>query len=46
MALEKVADGKNDKTEKNYQCYVHSNRTRDGTLSCFVSRLPFVTDNS
>ena len=44
MALEKAADGKNDKTEKNYQCYVH--RTWDGTLSCFVSRLPFVTDNS
>ena len=43
MALEIVTDGKNDKTKKNYQEYVHDKRMRiqDGTcvLLCVV---PFV----
>ena len=30
MTLEIVIDGKTDKTEKNYQEYVHDKRTRDG----------------
>ena len=34
MALEIVADGKNDKSEKNY-----SRENRAGHLSCFVSHL-------
>ena len=38
MALEIVTDGKNDKTEKNYWEYLHNMRTRDGHVSCSVSR--------
>ena len=29
MAIEIVTDGKNDKTENNYQEYVHEKKTRD-----------------
>ena len=32
MALEVVSDGKNGKTEKNDQEYVHNKGTRDGTF--------------
>ena len=35
MALELVTDGKNDKTEKNDQEYVHNKRTRDGECVLF-----------
>ena len=35
MALEGVTDGKNNKTEKNDQEYVHNKRTRDGTCVLF-----------
>ncbi len=48
MALEVVTDGRNDKTEKNDQEYVHNKRTRDGTcvLFCCVVLPSFVlTDN-
>ena len=42
MALEVVTDGKNDKTEKNDQEYVHNKRTRDGTYVLFCVRPSFV----
>ena len=38
MALEVVTDGKNEKTEKNDQEYVHNKRTRDAT--CVLFRVP------
>ena len=38
MTLEVVTDGKNDKTEKNDQEYVHNKRTRDET--CVLFRVP------
>ena len=42
MALKVVTDGKNDKTEKNDQEYVHYNRTRDGTCVLFCVPPSFV----
>ena len=46
MPLEVVADGKNDKTEKNDEEYVHNKRTRDGTGVLFCVPPSFVlTDN-
>ena len=42
MALEVVTDGKNDKTEKNDQEYVHNKRTRDGTCNLFCVPPSFV----
>ena len=47
MALEVVTDGKNDKTEKNDQEYVHNKRTWDGTCVLFGVLPSFVlTDNN
>ena len=43
VALEAVADDKNDKTEKNDQEYVHNKRTQDGT--CFVLCAAFICVN-
>ena len=43
MALEIVTDGKNDKTKKNYQEYVHDKRRRDGTCVLFCVAPSFVT---
>ena len=45
MALEIVTDGKNDKTEKDHQEYVHDKRTRDVTCVLFCVAPSFVTDN-
>ena len=46
MALEVVTDGKNDKTEKNDQEYVHNKRTRDGSCVLFCVLPSFaITDN-
>ena len=42
MALEGVTDGKNNKTEKNDQEYVHNKRTRDGTCVLFCVPPSFV----
>ena len=42
MALEVVADGENDKTEKNDQEYVRNKRTRDGTCVLFCVPPSFV----
>ena len=42
MALEVATDGKNDKTEKNDQEYVHNKRTRDGTCVLFCVPPSFV----
>ena len=42
MALEAVTDGKNDKTEKNDQEYVHNKRTRDATCVLFCVPPSFV----
>ena len=42
MALKVVTDGKNDKTEKNDQEYVHNKRTRDGTCVLFFVPPSFV----
>ena len=42
MALKVVTDGKNDKTEKNDQEYVHNKRTRDGTCNLFCVPPSFV----
>ena len=45
MTLEIVIDGKTDKTEKNYQEYVHDKRTRDGACVLFCVTPSFGTDN-
>ena len=42
MAGEVVTDGKNDRTEKNDQEYVHNKRTRDGTCVLFCVQPSFV----
>ena len=42
MAVEVAADGKNDKTEKNDQEYVHNKRTRDATCVLFCVPPSFV----
>ena len=42
MVLEVVTDGKNDKTEKNDQEYVHNKRKRDGTCILFCVPPSFV----
>ena len=42
MALEVVTDGKNYKTEKNDQDYVHNKRTRDATCVLFCVPPSFV----
>ena len=42
MALKVVTDGKNGKTEKNDQEYIHTNRTRDGTYVLFCVPPSFV----
>ena len=42
MALEVVTDGKNDKTKKNDQEYVHNKRTRDATCVLFCVPPSFV----
>ena len=42
MALDVVTDGKNDKTEKNDQEYVHNKKTRDGTCVLFCVPPSFV----
>ena len=42
MALEVVTGGKNNKTEKNDQEYVHNKRTRDGTCVLFSVLPSFV----
>ena len=44
MALEVVTDGKNDKTKKNDEEYLHNRRTQDGTcvlcatFFCIINR--------
>ena len=45
MTLEIVTDGKTDKTEKNYQEYLHDKRTRDGACVLFCVTPSFVNDN-
>ena len=46
LAVEVVTNGKNDKTEKNDQEYVHNKRTRDATCVLFCVPPSFVlTDN-
>ena len=42
MALEVVTDGKNDKTKKNDQEYVHNKRTQDVTYFLFCMPPSFV----
>ena len=42
LELEVVTDGKNDKTEKNNQEYVHNKRTQDGTYVLFCVPSSFV----
>ena len=42
MVLEVVTDGKNNKTEKNDQEYVHNKRTQDGMCVLFCVLPSFV----